>query len=80
LDDTQLRTLSERLSYLRELDQRRDTILGSIREQGKLTPELETKIATAATKAELEDIYLPYKPKRRTKAQIARERGLGPLA
>ena len=70
LDDTQLRTLSERLSYLRELDQRRDTILGSIREQGKLTPELETKIATAATKAELEDIYLPYKPKRRTKAQI----------
>ncbi|WP_292894805.1 Tex family protein [Nitratireductor sp.] len=80
LDDTQLRTLSERLSYLRELDQRRDTILGSIREQGRLTPELETKIATAATKAELEDIYLPYKPKRRTKAQIARERGLGPLA
>ncbi|MFC5583772.1 Tex family protein [Nitratireductor kimnyeongensis] len=80
LDDTQLRTLSERLSYLRELDQRRDTILGSIREQGKLTPELETKIAAAATKAELEDIYLPYKPKRRTKAQIARERGLGPLA
>ncbi|MBN7778796.1 RNA-binding transcriptional accessory protein [Nitratireductor aquimarinus] len=80
LDDTQLRTLAERLSYLRELDQRRDTILGSIREQGKLTPDLETKIVTAATKAELEDIYLPYKPKRRTKAQIARERGLGPLA
>ncbi|WP_367715007.1 Tex family protein [Nitratireductor sp. GISD-1A_MAKvit] len=80
LDDTQLRRLSERLSYLRELDQRRETIVGSIREQGKLTPELETKIAQAATKAELEDIYLPYKPKRRTKAQIARERGLGPLA
>ncbi|AGB44485.1 transcriptional accessory protein [Mesorhizobium australicum WSM2073] len=80
LDDTQLRDLAERLVYLRELDARRDTILGSIREQGKLTQELETKIAGAATKAELEDIYLPYKPKRRTKAEIARERGLGPLA
>ncbi|MER8484536.1 Tex family protein [Mesorhizobium sp. M1322] len=80
LDDTQLRLLAERLGYLRELDARRDTILGSIREQGKLTEELETKIAAAATKAELEDIYLPYKPKRRTKAEIARERGLGPLA
>jgi protein Tex len=80
LDDTQLRLLSERLVYLRELDQRRETILGSIREQGKLTEELEAKIAAAATKAELEDIYLPYKPKRRTKAEIARERGLGPLA
>ncbi|GLQ77013.1 RNA-binding protein [Mesorhizobium huakuii] len=80
LDDTQLRDLAERLAYLRELDARRDTILGSIREQGKLTEELEAKIAAAATKAELEDIYLPYKPKRRTKAEIARERGLGPLA
>ncbi len=80
LDDTQLRTLSERLAYLREMDARRDTILSSIREQGKLTAELEGKIAGAATKAELEDIYLPYKPKRRTKAEIARERGLGPLA
>lgn len=80
LDDAQLRLLAERLAYLRELDARRDTILGSIREQGKLTEELETKIATAATKAELEDIYLPYKPKRRTRAEIARERGLGPLA
>ena len=80
LDDTQLRDLAERLAYLRELDARRDTILGSIREQGKLTEDLETKIAAAATKAELEDIYLPYKPKRRTKAEIARERGLGPLA
>ncbi|TIS57462.1 MAG: RNA-binding transcriptional accessory protein [Mesorhizobium sp.] len=80
LDDTQLRLLDERLAYLRELDARRDTILGSIREQGKLTEELEAKIAAAATKAELEDIYLPYKPKRRTKAEIARERGLGPLA
>ncbi|MFK0687754.1 Tex family protein [Mesorhizobium sp. IMUNJ 23033] len=80
LDDTQLRDLAERLAYLREFDARRDTILGSIREQGKLTEELEAKIAAAATKAELEDIYLPYKPKRRTKAEIARERGLGPLA
>jgi uncharacterized protein len=80
LDDTQLRDLAERLAYLRELDARRDTILGSIREQGKLTTELEGKIIAATTKAELEDIYLPYKPKRRTKAEIARERGLGPLA
>ncbi|AMY02138.1 Tex family protein [Mesorhizobium ciceri] len=80
LDDTQLRDLAERLAYLRELDARRDTILGSIREQGKLTEELEGKIIAATTKAELEDIYLPYKPKRRTKAEIARERGLGPLA
>ncbi|MER8831774.1 Tex family protein [Mesorhizobium sp. M0909] len=80
LDDTQLRDLAERLAYLRELDARRDTILGSISEQGKLTEELEAKIAAAVTKAELEDIYLPYKPKRRTKAEIARERGLSPLA
>lgn len=80
LDDTQLRLLAERLAYLRELDARRDTILGSIRDQGKLTEELEAKIAAVTTKAELEDIYLPYKPKRRTKAEIARERGLGPLA
>ncbi|WFP78487.1 Tex family protein [Mesorhizobium sp. WSM4906] len=80
LDDTQLRDLSERLTYLRELDARRETILGSIREQGKLSEELEAKITAATTKAELEDIYLPYKPKRRTKAEIAKERGLGPLA
>jgi len=80
LDDTQLRTLSERLSYLRELDQRRETVLNSIREQGKLTEDLEKAILAASTKAELEDLYLPYKSKRRTKAQIARERGLGPLA
>ncbi|RIK84657.1 MAG: RNA-binding transcriptional accessory protein [Hyphomicrobiales bacterium] len=80
LDDTQLRLLAERLSYLRELEARRDTILSSIREQGKLTPELEAAIAAAPTKAELEDIYLPYKPKRRTRAQIAIERGLAPLA
>jgi uncharacterized protein len=80
LDDGQLRLLSERLAYLRELDQRRETIFASIRDQGKLTDELEARIAAAATKAELEDVYLPYKPKRRTKAEIARERGLGPLA
>ena len=80
LDDTQLRVLSERLVYLREMDTRREAILNSIREQGKLTDDLEAKIAGAATKAELEDIYLPYKPKRRTKAEIARENGLGPLA
>ena len=80
LDDTQLRLLSERLVYLREFDARRDAILNSIREQGKLTDELEAKLAAAVTKAELEDIYLPYKPKRRTKAEIARENGLGPLA
>ncbi|MCG5481080.1 MAG: RNA-binding transcriptional accessory protein [Ensifer alkalisoli] len=80
LDDTQLRILSERLTYLRELEARRVSILDSIRTQGKLTDDLEGKIAAAVTKAELEDIYLPYKPKRRTKAEIARERGLGPLA
>ncbi|MDX3927342.1 MAG: Tex family protein [Shinella sp.] len=80
LDDTQLRTLSERLTYLRELEARRAAILESIGGQGKLTDELSAKIAAVATKAELEDIYLPFKPKRRTKAEIARERGLGPLA
>ncbi|WYK03611.1 Tex family protein [Cereibacter sphaeroides f. sp. denitrificans] len=80
LDDTQLRTLSERLAYLRELEARRETILGSIRDQGKLTPQLEAQVVKATTKSELEDIYLPYKPKRRTKAMIARENGLGPLA
>ncbi|QIB33537.1 Tex family protein [Ancylobacter pratisalsi] len=80
LDDTQLRLLGERLIYLRELESRRGTILESIRQQGKLTDELEATIAVVATKAELEDIYLPYKPKRRNRADIARERGLGPLA
>ncbi len=80
LDDTQLRLLAERLVYLRELDQRRDTILASIQEQGKLTDALKAKIVAADTKAALEDIYLPYKPKRRTKGEIARERGLAPLA
>lgn len=80
LDDTQLRTLEERLAYLRELEARRAAVLESIRSQEKLTPELEAKIAAVATKAELEDIYLPFKPKRRTRAEIARERGLAPLA
>lgn len=79
LDDTQLRTLSERLTYLREMEARRTAILGSIRDQGKLTDELARAIATADTKAALEDIYLPFKPKRRTKAMIARENGLEPL-
>lgn len=80
LDDAQLRTLEERLRYLRELEERRTAILESVREQGKLTGELEGRIRAADTKARLEDIYLPYKPKRRTKAQIAREAGLEPLA
>ncbi len=80
LDDTQLRTLEQRLGYLRELEERRDTVLKSIAEQEKLTPELEAQILAADTKTRLEDLYLPYKPKRRTKAQIAREAGLEPLA
>ncbi|MFD5555224.1 Tex family protein [Streptomyces sp. NPDC127068] len=80
LDDAQLRTLEERLRYLRELEERRATILDSVREQGKLTEVLEASIRAADTKARLEDIYLPFKPKRRTKAQIAREAGLEPLA
>lgn len=80
LDDTQLRQLDERLNYLRELEDRRATILKSIDEQEKLTPELSAQINAADTKTLLEDLYLPYKPKRRTKAQIAREAGLEPLA
>jgi uncharacterized protein len=80
LDDTQLRNLEERLNYLRELEDRRTAILSSIEEQGKLTPELQAAIAAAETKQGLEDLYLPYKLKRRTKAQIAREAGLEPLA
>jgi uncharacterized protein len=80
LDDAQLRTLDERLRYLRELEERRAAILASIAEQGKLTDELRAQIDAADTKARLEDLYLPYKPKRRTKAQIARENGLEPLA
>ncbi|MFE5003682.1 Tex family protein [Streptomyces sp. NPDC056696] len=80
LDDAQLRTLEERLRYLRELEERRAAVLDSVREQGKLTDELAAQIMAAETKARLEDIYLPFKPKRRTKAQIAREAGLEPLA
>ncbi|WP_282695883.1 Tex family protein [Streptomyces sp. CC208A] len=80
LDDAQLRTLEERLRYLRELEDRRTAVLDSVREQGRLTEELQARILAADTKARLEDIYLPFKPKRRTKAQIAREAGLAPLA
>jgi uncharacterized protein len=80
LDDSQLRTLEERLRYLRELEERRAAILKSIADQDKLTPELEAEIISADTKNRLEDLYLPYKPKRRTKAMIAREAGLQPLA
>src|SRR5690242_17760601 len=80
LDDAQLRTLEERLRYLRELDERRAVILDSIRQQGKLDAGLKDAIDAADSKARLEDLYLPYRPKRRTKAQIAREAGLEPLA
>jgi protein Tex len=80
LDDAQLRTLEERLRYLRELEERRAVVLDSIRSQGKLDDALEARILAADSKARLEDIYLPYKPKRRTKAMIARENGLEPLA
>jgi len=80
LDDTQLRDLESRLGYLRELEDRRAAVLKSIDEQGKLTPELRAAVETAPTKQELEDIYLPFKPRRRTKGMIAREAGLEPLA
>ncbi|WAT16281.1 Tex family protein [Xanthomonas fragariae] len=80
LDDTQLRNLETRLTYLRELEERRAAILSSIDEQGKLSDQLRNEIAAADTKSRLEDLYLPYKPKRRTRAQIAREAGLEPLA
>ncbi|GAA2667507.1 uncharacterized protein LV78_003725 [Actinosynnema pretiosum] len=80
LDDAQLRSLEERLGYLRELEDRRASVLESIRSQGKLDDALEAQILAADSKARLEDLYLPYKPKRRTKAQIAREQGLEPLA
>ena len=80
LDDTQLRRLEERLRYLRDLDERRAVILESISQQGKLDPALKQAIDAADSKARLEDLYLPYRPKRRTKAQIAREAGLEPLA
>ena len=80
LDDTQLRDLEERLRYLRELADRRRAVLEAIDAQGQLTPELRKAILAADTKSRLEDIYLPFKSKRRTKAQIAREAGLEPLA
>ena len=80
LDDTQLRNLEERLTYLRDLEDRRSAIISSIDEQGKLTPELRVEVMNAETKQRLEDLYLPYKQKRRTKAQIAREAGIEPLA
>jgi uncharacterized protein len=80
LDDTVLRLLEVRLMYLKELEARRDVVLGSIAEQGKLTAELQQTIGQADTKQRLEDLYAPFKPKRRTRAQIAREAGLQPLA
>jgi uncharacterized protein len=80
LDEVQIRSIEERLGYFRELQERRSTILASIEEQGKLTPELKARIEATLEKSELEDLYLPYKPKRRTKATIAREKGLEPLA
>ncbi len=80
LDDGQLRTLEERLGYLREMEARRAAVVESIRAQGKLDDALAARLAAASTKAEIEDLYLPYKPKRRTRAEIAREKGLGPLA
>lgn len=80
LDDIALRELQYRLGYLRELEERRAAILKSIQEQGKLTPGLQAAIAAAVTKQDLEDLYLPFKPKRRTKGQIAREAGIEPLA
>lgn len=80
MDDTALRTLAERLEYLRSLAERRETVKNTINEQGKLTPELAEAIDAAETLAALEDLYRPYKPKRRTRATMAREKGLGPLA
>jgi len=80
LDEVQIRSIEERFTYLTELEARREAVIQEIRSQGKLTPELHARLAQVPTKAELEDLYLPYKPKRRTKATIALERGLGPLA
>src|SRR5437764_4922958 len=80
LDEVQIRDIQEKLEYFRELEERRETVLASIQEQGKLTPELKALIEAAMEKTSLEDLYLPYKPKRRTKASIAREKGLEPLA
>src|SRR5580700_10464014 len=80
LDEVQIREIEEKLAYFRDLVERRATILASIGEQGKLTEELKARIEATLDKSELEDLYLPYKPKRRTKATIAREKGLEPLA
>src|SRR5664280_3757374 len=80
LDEVQIRDIQEKLEYFRELEDRRETVLASIQEQGKLTPELKAKIEATLEKTELEDLYLPYKPKRRTKASMARDKGLEPLA
>jgi uncharacterized protein len=80
LDEVQIRTIGERFEYLTELEARRASVIGEIEKQGKLTPELLAKLRAAATKADLEDLYLPFKPKRRTRGVIALERGLGPLA
>ena len=80
LDEVQIRDIEEKLSYFRDLAARRETILASIAEQGRLTDELKARIEATLDKSELEDLYLPYKPKRRTKATIAREKGLEPLA
>src|SRR5690554_2770732 len=80
LDEVQIRAIEERRGYLLELEERRRAVLASIEEQGKLTAELRRRLEAASTKTELEDLYLPYKPKRRTRAMIARERGLMPLA
>src|SRR6516164_10232710 len=79
LDEVQIRDIQEKLEYFRELEDRRETVLASIEEQGKLTPELKAKILATLEKTELEDLYLPYKPKRRTKASTARDKGLEPL-
>src|SRR6185436_4748239 len=80
LDEVQIRTIEERFTYLTELEARRESVIAEIQSQGKMTPELLQKLLTVTTKAEVEDLYLPYKPKRRTKATIAVERGLAPLA
>ena len=80
LDEVQIRNIQEKLEYFRELEDRRETVLASIAEQGKLTPELKARIEATMEKTELEDLYLPYKPKRRTKASMARDKGLEPLA
>src|SRR3954469_12990776 len=80
LDEVQIRDIQEKLEYFRELQDRKETVLESIESQGKLTPELKARIEATLEKNELEDLYLPYKPKRRTKASIAREKGLEPLA